>query len=84
MISQNAGIGGAWNYFEQVGSQHQYGPHVIGFALSASLAAQIAGAFFVAWIGWRAPYRIVLPIGIAAQTFMVLSLAQLTAPPPIR
>ena len=78
VISQNAGIGGAWNYFEQAGAQRHFGPNVIGFALSASLAAQIAGAFFVAWIGWRAPYRIVLPIGIAVQTFMVLALAQLT------
>lgn len=79
VISQNAGIGGAWNYFEQVGAQHQFGPNAIGFALSASLAAQIAGAFFVAWIGWRAPYRVVLPVGIAMQALMVLGLAQLTS-----
>ena len=79
VISQNAGIGGAWNYFEQVGAQHQFGPNAIGFALSASLAAQITGAFFVAWIGWRAPYRIVLPVGIALQALMVLGLTQLTS-----
>lgn len=79
VVVQNAGIGGAWNYFERVGTLHHFGPSVIGVALSGSLAAQVAGAFFVAWIGWRAPYRIVLPIGIAVQAFIVLALAHVTS-----
>jgi MFS transporter, DHA1 family, inner membrane transport protein len=80
VIAQNAGIGGAWNYFEQEGAQQQFGPNVIGVAMSGSLAAQIAGAFFVAWIGWRAPYRIVLPVGIAVQAFIVVTVAHPTSP----
>jgi hypothetical protein len=81
VVVQNAGIGGAWNYVEQVGSLHAFGADIIGVALSASLAAQVAGAFFVAWIGWRAPYRIVLAVGIGAQALIVLVLARLSSSP---
>jgi len=75
VVAQNAGIGGAWNYVEQAGSLGGFDSGTIGLALSASLAAQIAGAFFVAWLAWRAPYRIVLPLGIALQACIVLLLA---------
>ncbi len=76
IIVQNAGIGGAWNYIEQVAAEHQFGTHAIGVAMSASLACQVAGALFVAWIGWRAPYRIVLLVAIGLQTIISVALAR--------
>lgn len=80
VVVQSAGIGGAWSYFEQVGAEHAFDAHTIGLAVSASLAFQIGGAFFVAWVGWRAPARIVLPIGIVIQAGIVLGVTRTTDP----
>jgi MFS transporter, DHA1 family, inner membrane transport protein len=76
VIVQNAAIGGAWNYIEQVATDRQLGASTIGTALSASLAFQVVGALLVAWIGWRAPYRIVLWAAISVQTGIALLLSQ--------
>lgn len=79
VVIQNAAIGGAWNYFEQLGSQQGVSADTIGLAVSGSLGFQIAGALFVAWVGWRAPARLVLLIGILLQAFVVFEVAQLTS-----
>ncbi len=79
IIVQNAGIGGAWNYIEVVAAEHRFGSDSIGIAMSASLACQVAGALFVAWIGWRAPHRIVLWIAISLQMIITAALARPTS-----
>lgn len=79
IIVQNAAIGGAWNYIELIASEHQFGTHAIGVAMSASLACQVGGALFVAWIGWRAPYRVVLWIAISLQVIIAIVLARPTS-----
>jgi len=79
IIVQNAAIGGAWNYIELVAAEHQFGTRAIGVAMSASLACQVGGALFVAWIGWRAPYRIVLWIAISLQVIIAIALARPTS-----
>jgi predicted MFS family arabinose efflux permease len=76
VVTQNAGIGAAWNYIEQLGSQHRFAPDEIGLALSASLGFQVVGAFFVSWVGWRTPHRLALLAGVVLQTAVVLALAQ--------
>ena len=54
---------------------HGYAPGVVGLAISGSLGFQVAGAFGVAWIGWRLPCRLVLLVGGLVQAAIVLVMA---------
>jgi MFS transporter, DHA1 family, inner membrane transport protein len=76
VVLQSAAIGGAWNYIEQVATDNQLNATTVGTALSLSLAFQVLGALFVAWIGWRAPFRIVLMAAIAVQVVITLLLSR--------
>jgi hypothetical protein len=80
VVVQNAGIGAAWNYVERLAAQHGYSASVVGMAVAGSLAFQVAGAFFVAWAGWRAPYRVALIVGAFTQAGVVLLLVSANAP----
>jgi len=46
-----AGIVGVWVFVEQLGAQRGISPATVSFAVAASLATQVAGAAFIAWIG---------------------------------
>lgn len=72
LICQNAGIGAAWNYSERLATQHGLSPTLAGLSLSASLLCQIIGSLTVAWIGWRLPFRVMLIMGAAAQSGIIL------------
>lgn len=77
-----AGVGGAWNYIQELGNQHHFTANAIGVALSASLGFQVVGAFFVSWIGWRVSYRLALLVGVTLQTAVVVALTQTDHPIP--
>ncbi len=76
----SAAIGSAWSYVERVAVQQGYSPQIVGLAMSASLTSQVLGAFAVAWIGWRLPYRIALCVGALLQALLVIALAIARAP----
>lgn len=48
-----AGIVGVWVFVEQFAKQHGIAPATVSFSIAASLATQVAGAAFIAWIGPR-------------------------------
>ena len=80
VVTQNAGIGAAWNYLERLAPQNGFTASSIGLAVAGSLVSQVVGAFVVAWFGWRAPYRATLILGAFAQAGVALLLMSADAP----
>jgi DHA1 family inner membrane transport protein len=74
LLLQNAAVGGAWNYIEQLGSTHHFTERDIGIAGAGCLVLQVVGALLTAWIGWRLPYRVMLVVGGCAQAAVILAL----------
>lgn len=80
ILLQNAAIGAAWNYVEQIAHQADISNQVVGLALSAGLSFQLVGALGVAWIGWRFNHKLMLAAGCALQALDVIVLASFHAP----
>ncbi len=57
---ENAAIGAAWNYLEQMASEAHLAPSVVGTAVAGTLTFQVLGSFAVAWVGWKLDYRLAL------------------------
>lgn len=71
-----AAIGACWTYVEPMGARSGLTPAAVGLAVTICLASQIAGSLFVALIGYRLPFRFVLPGGVLVQAAaIVLALA---------
>jgi len=73
-LTQNAGIGAAWNYVERLGAQHGLAPAVIGAAMAGSLTLQFLGALLSAWLCWRMPARLMLVAGGFIQAGVVVAM----------
>lgn len=69
-----AAVGASWSYVEPMGANYGLTSDQVGLAVTISLAFQIVGSLTVALIGFRLPYRVTLPLGVAVQA---LSLAYL-------
>lgn len=64
---QNAAIGAAWNYAEQMAHQAGLTAAVVGIAIAATLVFQIAGAGLSAAFGHFLPYVIALTLACLLQ-----------------
>ncbi len=71
-------IVGLWAYFEPLSTQAHHAPHVYDIAVSASLAAQVAGAFAASFIAGRVPF---FPIVLVCTIVDLLILALLATMP---
>lgn len=71
-----AAIGACWSYVEPMGARQGLDPAAVGVAVAISLAFQIIGSLIIALIGYRLPFRIVLPGGVLLQAAAVLLLIQ--------
>ncbi len=50
---QNAAIGAAWNYLEQIGHEAAISTDNVGLAIACLLVCQLVGATAAGWVGWR-------------------------------
>jgi hypothetical protein len=80
ILLQNAAIGAAWNYVEQIAHQNGIAAGAVGLAVSSLLTSQVAGAMAVGWIGWRFNHKLMLAAGCALQALDVIVLATMHAP----
>jgi MFS transporter, DHA1 family, inner membrane transport protein len=80
ILLQNAAIGAAWNYVEQIAHQWDISNQIVGLAVSGGLTFQLVGALGVAWIGWRFDHKLMLAAGCAVQALDVIVLGSLHAP----
>lgn len=74
VLLQNAAIGGAWNYIERLGSQHQLAASIVGISAAGCLGLQVLGALGTAWVGWRIPFAPVLIVGSLLQAVIIITL----------
>lgn len=77
---QNAAIGGAWAYVEQLAAQHGFPPYVAGIAVSGGLVVQVVGALLAGAFGRLAPFRTALVVGSLLQAGVIAALALAGAP----
>ncbi|MDR3513911.1 MAG: hypothetical protein P4L73_19915 [Caulobacteraceae bacterium] len=80
ILLQNAAIGAAWNYVEQIAHQADISNQIVGLAVSGGLTFQLVGALGVAWIGWRFNHKLMLAAGCSLQALDVVVLGSLHAP----
>jgi hypothetical protein len=80
ILLQNAAIGAAWNYVEQIAHQAGISGQIVGIAVSGLLTFQLMGALGVAWIGWRFNHKIMLAAGCTLQALDVIVLGTMHAP----
>ncbi|MDR3508297.1 MAG: hypothetical protein P4L64_10410 [Caulobacteraceae bacterium] len=72
---QNAAIGGAWDYIQLLADQHHFPPQMAGAAVAGGLMFQVVGAFGVAAIGGRFPFKGALILGALCQAGVITLLA---------
>ncbi len=69
-----AAIGACWSYAEPMGGRQGLSPAAIGLAVAISLAFQSGGSLAVALVGYRLPFRVVLPGGVLLQACAIMML----------
>lgn len=67
-------IGACWSYAEPMGARQGLTTASVGVAITISLAFQIIGSLVVALVGYRLPFRLVLPGGVIVQAAAVMTL----------
>ncbi len=67
-------IGACWSYAEPMGARQGLTTAAVGVAITISLAFQIIGSLVVALVGYRLPFRLVLPGGVIVQAAAVMTL----------
>jgi MFS transporter, DHA1 family, inner membrane transport protein len=70
----SAAIGACWSYAEPMGARQGLTTAAVGVAITISLAFQIIGSLVVALVGYRLPFRLVLPGGVILQAVAILML----------
>jgi MFS transporter, DHA1 family, inner membrane transport protein len=80
VVLQNAGNGAGWEYQARVGENLRFSGQVVGAAIAADLVFQIVGAFAVAWIAWRLPFRAVLLASCVMQSVILIAMSRVHTP----
>jgi DHA1 family inner membrane transport protein len=80
ILLQNAAIGAAWNYVEQIAHQAGISGQIVGIAVSGLLTFQLIGALGVAWVGWRFNHKVMLAAGCSLQALDVIVLGAFHTP----
>jgi hypothetical protein len=65
--------GACWSYAEATGVALGLDHRQVGISVAVSLLFQVIGSFGVALIGYRLPFKIALPLGVALQAVPLLA-----------